>query len=239
MSSGAANTTNAERPDLRRQFLGPHGNLGRQRASPPGRLLFGNRTDGPGRFKYGFVQRDRHPERQRLGHAHGGLQGGRRLTRHRRTHDPDRPDRHACQRNQCQPVLGSRHRQRRCYRLCASSATPRKSGRVRPRPSPTPHSRLARPTRYQVRAFDAAANNSPLSAAVSVTTPSTPPDTTPPTVSLTAPTGGADRVAGRERLRARRRTPAASPGCSSKWTGRTSAQRTPPRLTRSPGRPPP
>ena len=69
MNSGSATTTNASDLHLRRRRVDRHGDRPAGAASPPGAPTSGNRTEDTHRDHRRLLQRDRDPERHRLGHA--------------------------------------------------------------------------------------------------------------------------------------------------------------------------
>ena len=95
----------------------------------------------------------------------------------------------------------------------------------------------------EVTTTDTAGKNSVLEHRVNVSNPTAPPppppgDTTAPTVGLTNPAAGAT-VSGAVSVAASASDTWPSSVCSSRWTARTSARRTPRRRTRSAGPRPP
>ena len=146
---------------------------------------------GQERHGGGAVQRDRKPEWQCVGHAHGGVQGGPGYSRHNTSVDANGFDRNAHIDLADQSDTGTRAPITSVSPATRCSATALRS--QRPATTSYNDTGLAASTTYDytVSATDAAGNNSPQSAVVSATTLTPPPDTTPPTVSLTAPANGA------------------------------------------------
>ena len=94
MNSGSATTTNAN--DL---IFGAGASASTVNQVGTGftsrSTSFGNRTEDKNVTAVGVVQRDRKPEWQCVGHAHGGVQGGPGYSRHNTSIDANGFDRNA------------------------------------------------------------------------------------------------------------------------------------------------